>query len=64
MVASITTVRDVLKIIKQYVPEEKRQDFIRDLSLVDGNRSFTQTVKRIVLVEQGAPNKEIARVLK
>jgi hypothetical protein len=47
MVASVDTVMNVLKIVKEHVSEDAMRKIVEELEHVDGNRSFRETVARM-----------------
>lgn len=47
MVASNDTVNQIYKVLEKYLTHEQIVELVRDLKLVDGNRSFEQTVERL-----------------
>jgi hypothetical protein len=45
MTASDNTVKKVATVVRKYVPKEKLEALCNDLSIIDGNYSFVQTIK-------------------
>jgi hypothetical protein len=47
MTAANYTVKEVLRIARKYLSEERLRCFLEELLLVEGNASFKQTIKML-----------------
>lgn len=65
MVASMNTLKDALEVIKRHVPDKsQRGQLLRDLSMVSGNVSFSQTMQRVALLDDGCSATEVLELQK